>query len=84
MAVPLAVYLLAQRPARRDVVTGVVIGVAACLLLAAPGDTFASLERGWLALLAGALAVVLTLRPGRAFVPTALLAIGAGRRGGRR
>ena len=76
MAVPLAVYLLAQRPARRDVATGVVIGVAACLLLAGPGDTFVALERGWLALLAGALALVLALRPGRAFVPSALAALG--------
>ena len=76
MAAPLAAYLLAQRPTRRDVATGVVVGAVACLLLAGPGDTFVSLERGWIALLAGALAVLVMLRPGRAFVPTALAALG--------
>jgi hypothetical protein len=76
VAGPLAAYLLAQRPARRDVATGAVVGVAACLLLAGPGDTFVALERGWIALLAGALTVLMMLRPGRAFVPTALTALG--------
>lgn len=76
MAAPLAAYLLAQRPTRRDVATGVVVGAAAFLMLAGPGDTFVALERGWIALLAGALAVLVMLRPGRAFVPTALSALG--------
>ena len=69
MAGPLAAYLLAQRPARRDVATGAVVGAVACLLLAGPGDPFVALERGWIALLAGALAVLMMLRPGRAFCP---------------
>jgi hypothetical protein len=76
VAAPLAVYLLAQRPARRDVVTGVVVGAAACLFLAGPGDPFVALERGWIALLAGALTVLMSLWPGRAFLATALLAVG--------
>ena len=76
MAAPLAAYLLAQRPVRRDVATGAVVGAVACLLLAGPGDPFVSLERGWIALLSGALAVLMMLRPGRAFVPTALSALG--------
>lgn len=69
-------YLFAQRPVRRDVVTGAVVGAVACLLLAGPGDPFAAVERGWVALLAGALAVLMIFRPGRAFVPTALAALG--------
>jgi hypothetical protein len=76
VAAPLAVYLLAQRPARRDVATGALLGAVACLLLAGPGDTFVALERGWITLLVGALAVLMGLRPGRAFLPTALLAVG--------
>jgi hypothetical protein len=76
VAAPLAAYLLAQRPVRRDVATGVVVGAVACLLLAGPGDPFVAIERGWLALLCGAVAVLMTLRPGRAFVPTALSALG--------
>ena len=76
VAVPLAVYLLAQRPARRDVVVGAIVGALACALLALPADPFASLERAWAALLAGALTVVLLQRPGRPFVPTALAALG--------
>jgi hypothetical protein len=76
VAVPLAVYLLAQRPARRDVVVGAIVGAFACALLALPADPFGSLERAWAALLAGALTVVLLQRPGRPFVPTALAALG--------
>lgn len=76
VAVPLAVYLLAQRPARRDLVVGAVLGAAACTLLVGPVDPFGALERAWAALLAGALTVVVVQRPGRAFVPSALLALG--------
>ncbi len=76
VAVPLAVYLLAQRPARRDLVVGAVLGAAACALLVGPVDPFGSLERAWAALLAGALTVVLVQRPGRSFVSSALLALG--------
>jgi hypothetical protein len=76
VAVPLAVYLLAQRPARRDVVVGAVLGAAACALLALPADPFGSLERAWAALLAGALAVVMLRRSGHPFVPSALAALG--------
>ncbi len=76
VAVPLAVYLLAQRPARRDVVVGAMVGAFACALLALPDDAFGSLERAWAALLAGALTVVMLHRPGRPFVPAALSALG--------
>lgn len=76
MAGPLAAYLFAQRPVRRDVATGAVVGAVACLLLAGPGDAFVAIERGWIALLTGAVAVVMLLRPGRPFVPTALAALG--------
>jgi len=70
--VPLAVYLLAQRPARRDVGVAAVLVVAAWVTLAGPGDPFGALELAWLALLAGALTVVMSMRPGRPFVPAAL------------
>jgi len=73
---PLAVYLLAQRPARRDAVVAALLGAAAWATLAGPADPFASLERAWLALLAGALGVVMVNRPGRPFVPAALTALG--------
>ena len=76
VAVPLAVYLLAQRPARRDVIVGAMVGVFACALLALPADPFGSLERAWAALLAGALTVVMLRRPGGSFVPAALTALG--------
>jgi hypothetical protein len=76
VAVPLAVFLLAQRPARRDVVVAVLLGIAAWVTLAGPADPFGALELAWLALLAGALAVVMSLRPGRPFVPAALAALG--------
>jgi len=74
--VPLAVYLLAQRPARRDVAVAALLGVAALVTLAGPADPFGALEVAWLALLAGALGIVMLNRPGRPFVPTALLALG--------
>ncbi len=73
---PLAVYLLAQRPARRDVAVAALLGVAAWATTAGPADPFGALECAWLALLAGALAVVMSLRPGRPFVPAALTALG--------
>ncbi len=76
VAVPLAVYLLAQRPTRRDLVVGAVLGTVACALLVGPVDPFGALERAWAALLAGALTVVVVQRPGRSFVPSALLALG--------
>ena len=76
VAVPLAVYLLAQRPTRRDLVVGAVLGTVACTLLVGPVDPFGALERAWAALLAGALTVVVVQRPGRSFVPSALLALG--------
>jgi hypothetical protein len=74
--VPLAVYLLAQRPARRDVVVAALLGAAAWATVAGPADPFAALERAWLALLAGALGIVMFNRPGRPFVPAALTALG--------
>lgn len=73
---PLAVFLLAQRPARRDVAVAALLGVAAWATLAGGADPFGALERAWLALLAGALVVVLSPRPGRPFVPAALSALG--------
>lgn len=75
---PLAVYLLAQRPARRDVVVAVVLGALAWASASGSSDPFGALERSWLALLAGGLAVILLARPDRAFVPTALAALGIG------
>lgn len=82
VAVPLAVYLVAQRPSRRDAVAAVAVAAAGTVTLAGPGDPFGALESAWVVLLAGALGVVLLARPGRAFVPSALqvlgLAAGAG------
>ena len=76
VAVPLAVYLVAQRPARRDAIVAVLVAAAAAsLALAGPADPFAALEGAWLVLLAGALGIVLVARPGRSFVPTALLVL---------
>lgn len=73
---PLAVYLLAQRPARRDFTVAALLLVAAWATQAGPSDPFGALELAWLALLAGALTVVMSLRPGRPFVPAALATLG--------
>ncbi len=73
---PLAVFLLAQRPARRDVAVAAVLLAVAWATQAGPSDPFGALELAWLALLAGALTVVMSLRPGRPFVPAALTTLG--------
>jgi hypothetical protein len=75
VAVPLAVYLVAQRPARRDAIVAVLVAAAVSLTLASPADPFAALEGAWLVILAGALGIALVARPGRSFVPTALLVL---------
>ncbi len=72
---PLAVYLLAQRPARRDLAVAALLGVAAWATVTGTSDPFGALERAWLALLAGSLVVVMSPRPGRPFVPAALAAL---------
>jgi hypothetical protein len=76
VAVPLAVYLVAQRPARRDAIVAVLVAVAASLTLAGPADPFGALESAWVVLLAGALGIVMLARPGRAFVPATLQVLG--------
>ena len=73
---PLAVYLVAQRPARRDAVTALLCASVASLTLATAADPFGALERAWVVVLAGALGVVLLGRPGRSFTPAALEALG--------
>ena len=51
------------------------LGVAAWATVAGASDPFGALERAWLALLAGSLVVVMSVRPGRPFVPAALAAL---------
>jgi len=76
VAVPLAVYLVAQCPARRDGIVAAALLGGVLAALTGSADQFVALERAWVMLLAGALAVTLVLRPGRPFVPSALAALG--------
>ena len=76
VAVPLAVYLVAQRPARRDAMVAAALLGGVLATLTGSTDQFVALERAWVMLLAGALAVALVWRPARPFIPAALTALG--------
>ena len=76
MAAPLAVCLVAQRPARRDLLVAGVLLAFSALLLAAGDDRFAQLERGWVVLLTGSLVIVLAVGRPRGFVTATLAAVG--------
>jgi len=76
VAAPLAVCLLAQRPARRDLVVAGALLAFTALLLAAGDDGFAQLERGWVVLLTGSLVIVLAVGRPRGFVTATLAAVG--------
>lgn len=75
MAAPLAAYLAAQRPSRRDLAWAAGLALAVVWLSAGPADSFDQLERAWLVLLTGSLAIVLSSGRARGFVPTALTAV---------
>jgi hypothetical protein len=75
VAAPLAAYLAAQRPSRRDLAWAAGLALAVVWLSAGPADSFDQLERAWLVLLTGSLAIVLSSGRARGFVPTALTAV---------
>jgi hypothetical protein len=76
---PLVAYLAAQRPSRRDVVWTAGLVLFVVWLSAGPADSFEELERAWLVLLTGSLAIVVMSGRPTGFVPAALAAVaGAG------
>jgi hypothetical protein len=79
VAAPLAAYLGVQRPTRRDVVYAAALALLVFWLSAGPADGFGQLERAWVVLLTGGLAVVLASGITSGFVTSALAAVaGAG------
>jgi hypothetical protein len=76
VAAPLAVYLALQRPARRDQAWAVVCALLAVLLCLGPADDFEQLERAWLVLLTGGLAVTLLIGRRRGFAMSSLQTLG--------
>lgn len=75
MAAPLAAYLAAQRPSRRDVVWAAGLMLFILWLFAGPADSFDQIERAWLVLLTGSLAVVMTSERPTGFVGAALATV---------
>ena len=79
MAAPLAVYLGLQRSSRRDVAYAAVIALLAVFLCLGPADKFEQLERAWVVLLTGSVAIVLIATRARGYAASSLLAVaGAG------
>jgi hypothetical protein len=75
VAAPLVAYLAAQRPSRRDVVLAVSLLLFVVWLSAGPADAFNQVERAWLVLLTGSLAIVVSSERPRGFVAAALAAV---------
>jgi hypothetical protein len=79
VAAPLAVYLGAQRPTRREAVYAVALAALVVWLTSGPADEFSQLERAWIVLLSGSLLIVVLVGRARGFVATTLAAVaGAG------
>jgi len=79
VAAPLAVYLGLQRSSRRDVAYAAVIALLAVFLCLGPADKFEQLERAWVVLLTGSVAIVLIATRARGYAASSLLAVaGAG------
>jgi hypothetical protein len=72
---PLVAFLAAQRPSRRDVgwAAGLVLFVV--WLSAGPADSFGLMERAWLVVLTGSLAIVVMSGRPKGFVAAALTAV---------
>jgi hypothetical protein len=75
VAAPLIAYLAAQRPSRRDVVWAAGLILFVVWLSAGPADGFDQIERAWLILLTGSLAIVMAAERPQGFVAAALAAV---------
>lgn len=75
MVAPLVAFLAAQRPSRRDVVWAAGLMLFVVWLSAGPADSFDLMERAWLVLLTGSLAIVVTSGRPKGFVAAALTAV---------
>jgi len=76
VAAPLALYLGLRPSSRRDLVAAAALALLAVLLCLGPADDYEQLERAWLLLLAGALAVTLLAGGSRRFPASAFVALG--------